>query len=290
MKIISADERLSAQSGIKGIILGPAGIGKTSLLHSLDPATTLFVNAEAGELSVQDWPGDMIRLRTWAEARNLAVAVGGPNPGYAEEAVYGPGHYKAALDIFGDALAKYETIFIDSITEVGRLCFTWAKLQPESFSERTGKPDTRGTYGLLGREMVDWLKQFQHAPRVNVWLVGLLNTVKDEFGRTSHVMQIEGSKTALEAPGITDQVISMVQMQPEEGNPYRAFVCHAVNPWGYPAKDRSGRLDLIEEPHLGRLMAKIRTSPKPASERLNFHTPTPDASTPTEATQQEQVQ
>lgn len=290
MKIISADERLANVSGIKGIILGPAGIGKTSLLHTLDPATTLFVNAEAGELSVQDWPGDMVKLRTWGEARNLAVVVGGANPSYAEDAVYGPGHHKAASEIFGDGLAKYETIFIDSITEVSRLAFTWSKTQPEAFSERTGKPDNRGAYGLLGREMVDWLKQFQHAPRVNVWLVGLLNTVKDEFGRTSHVMQIEGSKTALEAPGITDQVISMVQLTPEEGVPYRAFVAQATNPWGYPAKDRSGRLDLIEEPHLGRLMSKIRGPQKPASERLNFHTPTPDASTPTETTQQEQVQ
>jgi hypothetical protein len=287
MKIISADERLQNRAGIKGILLGPAGIGKTSLLHTLDPATTLFVNAEAGELSVQDWPGDMVRLRTWSEARNLAVLVGGPNPGYAEADVYGPGHYQAAKDILG-GLDKYETVFIDSITEASRLCFAWSRVQPEAMSEKTGKPDTRGAYGLLGREMVEWLKQFQHAPRVNVWLVGLLNAVKDDFGRISNVMQIEGSKTALEAPGITDQLISMVQMQPEEGAPYRAFVCHAVNPWGYPAKDRSGRLDLIEEPHLGRLMSKITGPKKPASERLSFHTPSPDADAPT--TQQEQVQ
>ena len=40
--------------------------------------------------------------------------------------------------------------------------------------------------------------------------------------------------------------------------PQRAFVCQTLNPWGYPAKDRSGRLDLVEEPHLGRLMEKIR--------------------------------
>ena len=44
----------------------------------------------------------------------------------------------------------------------------------------------------------------------------------------------------------------------DSGPPYRAFVCHALNPWGYLAKDRSGRLDMIEPPDLGRLMAKIR--------------------------------
>lgn len=272
MKIISATERLATKAGIKGIILGPAGIGKTSLLYTL-PADTLFVNAEAGELSVQEWGGDMIRLRSWQDARNIAVLVGGANPAYGPEEVYSQAHSDAAAGEFGaDILTKYGTIFIDSITEVSRICFAWAKQQPESFSEKTGKPDTRGTYGLLGREMVGWLKQFQHAARVNVWLVGLLNNVKDDFGRMTHVMQVEGSKTALEAPGITDQVISMVQMTTDEGVPYRAFVTQAVNEWGYPAKDRSGRLDLIEEPHLGKLMEKIGKPAKSAATRLVYET------------------
>lgn len=273
MKIVSATERLSHKAGVKGIILGPAGIGKTSLLYTLDPDTTLFVNAEAGELSVQEWGGDMVRLRSWQDARNLAAVIGGGNPAYAADEVYSEAHYAAACDALGaDAFAKYQTVFIDSITEISRICFTWAKQQPDSFSDKTGKPDTRGTYGLLGREMVGFLKQFQHAPRVNVWLVGLLNEIKDDFGRLSFVMQVEGNKTAMEAPGITDEVISMVQMSPEEGSAYRAFVTHAVNPWGYPAKDRSGRLDLIEEPHLGRLMEKISAPAKSAADRLSYQT------------------
>jgi hypothetical protein len=125
--------------------------------------------------------------------------------------------------------------------------------------------------------MVNWLKQFQHAPRVNVWLVGLLNEVKDDFGRTSFVMQVEGSKTALEAPGVLDQVLTMTQFTPEEGAPYRAFVTNALNQWGFPAKDRSGRLDLIEEPHLGKLMAKISLPAKSAAERLTYQTEAPTA-------------
>lgn len=273
MKIISADERLSNKAGIKGIILGPAGIGKTSLLYTLPPETTLFVNAEAGELSVQTWGGDMVKLRTWQEARNLAALVGGPNPAFADSEVYSTAHYNAAVEALGrETFEKYETIFIDSITEISRICFTWAKQQPESISEKTGKPDTRGTYGLLGREMVGFLKQFQHAPRVNVWLVGLLNSIKDDFGRVQHVMQVEGSKTALEAPGITDQVVSMVQMTPDEGQPYRAFVTQAVNEWGFPAKDRSGRLDPVEKPHLGELMEKINGPARSAADRLDYHT------------------
>lgn len=269
MKIITATERLETKAGIKGIILGKAGIGKTSLLFTLDPETTLFVNAEAGELSVQEWGGDMVRLRTWPDARNLAAVVGGGNPAYSDDEIYSVKHHedvKAEYD-----LSKYETIFIDSITELSRICFAWSQKQPEAFN-RNGEADTRGAYGLLGRQMVAWLKQFQHAPRVNVWLIGLLNEVKDDFGRVSSVMQVEGSKTALEAPGITDQVITMTQFTPDEGEPYRAFVTHAVNEWAYPAKDRSGRLSLIEEPHLGKLMEKINQPAKPAADRLSYET------------------
>jgi hypothetical protein len=39
---------------------------------------------------------------------------------------------------------------------------------------------------------------------------------------------------------------------------YRAFCCQQQNPWGYPAKDRSGRLDILEAPDLGALIKKIR--------------------------------
>ena len=75
--------------------------------------------------------------------------------------------------------------------------------------------------------------------------------------RTIWVPQIEGSKAGNELPGIFDEIIAMVALKNDEGIPYRAFVTGQVNQWGYPAKDRSGRLEMIEEPHLGKLMNKI---------------------------------
>jgi hypothetical protein len=37
----------------------------------------------------------------------------------------------------------------------------------------------------------------------------------------------------------------------------RRLVCKSGNPWGLPAKDRSGRLDMTEPPDLAALLAKI---------------------------------
>jgi ABC-type lipoprotein export system ATPase subunit len=48
--IITADQRLAEKRGIKGCILGPSGIGKTSLLWTVDAAKTLFFDLDLQQL------------------------------------------------------------------------------------------------------------------------------------------------------------------------------------------------------------------------------------------------
>jgi hypothetical protein len=267
LPIVGADERLAEPRTIKGVLLGTAGIGKTWQLKTLGEPTTLFVDLEAGDLTVQDWRGDAIRPRTWEECRDLAVFIGGPNPALRPDQPYSPAHYEEVCQRYGDraVLDRYDTLFIDSITVAGRLCLQWCRGQPDAFSERTGKPDLRGAYGLHGREMIGWLTQLQHTRGRNVWFVMILEEKLDDFNRRIFVPQIDGAKTANELPGIVDEVVTLAQIPAEDGPPYRAFVCQTLNSWGYPAKDRSGRLELIEPPDLGRLMAKIRGELAPSS-------------------------
>ena len=277
LPIITADQRLAEKRGIKGCIFGKPGIGKTSLLWTLDPVKTLFFDLEAGDLAVEGLKIDSIRPRTWVECRDFAVFIGGPNPALRDDQPYSTAHFHAVCEKFGDpsALDRYETIFVDSITVAGRLCFQWCKGQPQAFSDKNGKPDTRGAYGLHGQEMIAWLTHLQHARAKNVWFVGILDEKTDDFNRRFFVPQIEGSKTVLELPGIVDQVITMAAITPDDGGePYRAFICHTLNPFGYPAKDRSGRLSLLEEPHLGKLMTKVR---QPAERLLSWDVPPPAA-------------
>lgn len=257
LKIITANERAAEKGGVKALILGPYGIGKTSLLRTLNPATTLFVDGEAGDLAVQDVDVDAMRPETWPECRHLAAFIGGPNHSFAPDASYSPDHYEAAVQMFGsaDALDKFDTIFVDSITKVSRLCLQWASQQPEAYNDK-GKKDLRGAYGLLGREMLAWVTQLQHCRGKNVIFTCAMEQTKDDFGRMVWEPHLEGAKTGRELPGIVDEVISMTLLDDGEGGVYRGFVTHKDNPFGLPAKDRSGRLDLIEEPHLGKLIAK----------------------------------
>lgn len=258
LPIISADQRIAEHSGAKIALFGKPGIGKTTLLKTLPEASTLFVDLEAGDLAIKDWRGDCVRPATWPEFRDLVVFLAGPNRALPPESAFCEAHYAAVCERFGDPaqLAKYDTYFVDSLTVLSRLAMVWAKTQPQAFSERSGKPDSRGAYGLLGQEMVTALTHLQHARGKNVVFVAILDEKVDDFNRRIFVPQIEGSKTASELPGIVDEVITLAEIKPEDGSSYRALVCQTLNPYGLPAKDRSGHLDLLEPPDLGALITK----------------------------------
>ncbi len=106
--------------------------------------------------------------------------------------------------------------------------------------------------------MMAWLNQFQHIRDKDIIIVGTLGQYLDDCNRPTWLPQCEGAKTASEIPGIVDEVISMVGIKKDDGTEVRSFVCQTINSWGYPAKDRSGCLDMVEEPHLGKLLAKIK--------------------------------
>jgi AAA domain len=261
MKIINADERLRERRGVKALIVGPTGVGKTSLLRTLNSTTTLFVDIEAGDLAVDDVAVDTHQPRTWPQCRDLAVFLAGANPAVPADSVYGTAHHAAVAGQFGDPdrLGRYQTFFIDSITAAGRLCFAWSSQQPEAVNER-GRRDLRSVYGLHAREMCAWLLYLQQARAVNVVFLGGLETVVDEFNRTEHRLQMEGARTGRELPAIVDQVITMQWINFGDGVLARAFVCTSPNQWQFPAKDRSGHLDQIEQPHLGKLFDKLTRS------------------------------
>jgi len=266
IKIIKASDRLKAATKVNMLIFGPSGVGKTTLARTLNPATTLFVDLEAGTLAIQDWPGDVIDVRAtaqefgrfpWEIARALALYIGGHDPSDSA-GNYSKPNYDAVVEAFKDInLQKYDTIFVDSITVASRECFKWAEKQPEAVSEKTGKPDTRGAYGILKKEMMRWTTHLQHCNK-SVIMVGILNREEDDLKRVTWSPQVEGAATGRELPGIFDQVMTLQNFKAEDATQYRALVCQQQNPWGYPAKDRSGCLEVIEAPDLGALLVKIR--------------------------------
>lgn len=290
LHIISADERLAARQKVNIALFGPSGVGKTFQASTLDPEKTLFLDLEAGTLAIQAWRGDVISVREeatkmgvhpWMFARAMICLLGGPDPAAHPGTPYSAQAHAEYATALGDPAMfdKYDTIFIDSITVASRMALAWAKTQPEAFSEKTGKPDTRGAYGLLGQEIVTWLTQAQHVRSKNIITVGILDVGKDDFGRPTFDPQIEGSKAGRELPGIFDQVLTLGLFDVSSGQPVfdlqkgteRGFICHQNNGYGVPAKDRSGRLNAIEAPDIGALIKKIQQAPR--QDKPNFSAP-----------------
>jgi hypothetical protein len=269
LRIVTAEQRLTEAQGKTTLALfGPSGSGKTSQLRTLPPEETVCVDLEAGMKSVQGWPGESIAIRTFPDALDIACLIGGVDPSVPADGFFSEAHHQPLVGAYPDLaqrLATKRIVFVDSITDLTRQAMAWAKTRPEAISEKSGKPDTRGAYGLLAREVIALLKHLQHAPGKTVIFVGILEKVTDEFNRVTWQPQMEGGKAARELPGIVDQVLTLSLFDPDgEGwrhapdtGTERRFVCRAGNPFGLPAKDRSGRLDITESPNLGDLLAKI---------------------------------
>jgi AAA domain len=262
IQLLDASTRLAEPLCPKVLVVGPTAVGKTSLLKTLSSellAATLLIDLEAGDLPIAHLPLSSIRLRTWVEARDVACILGGPDPAKAPGTPYSKDHHDkvVAVPAFAD-LQRYTIIFVDSYTELSRRCRVWAEQQPESFNSY-GKRDTRGMYGLVGRELLAWTQQLQHARASTIILTAILEKAVDDYNAADWRVQLDGRRAGRELPAILDEIIVMHWVTFKDGRTRRAFVCQPSDswPWGHLAKDRSGKLDSIEEPHLGKLLAKL---------------------------------
>ena len=108
LPIITADQRLAEKKGVKLVLLGKSGIGKTSQLNTLPEESTLFVDVEAGDLAVRHWQGDCIRPKTWPEFRDLVLFLSGPNPAFPAEVPFSQVHYQHVCARYGDPVSATE--------------------------------------------------------------------------------------------------------------------------------------------------------------------------------------
>lgn len=275
--ILKAADRRKVRPKINIALFGPSGVGKTTQARTLDPEGTLFIDIEGGTLSIEDWDGDTLnvirsgaqfKIHPWEIIRDLAILFGGPDPAAVPGTPYHESYFEKLRDIlFKDIdVSSYHTLFVDSITVASRQCLNWCQQQPEAWSEKKNAPDMLGTYGLLGREFVKWLTHLQHAP-LSVIAVGILNDGKDEFGRQEFSIQMEGKQSMDKLPGIWDLVATLEYARGADGKPVigedgkkkRAIYPTGNNPYGFPGKDRSGRLLDIEPPDLAAMIHKIQT-------------------------------
>ena len=124
LRIITAEERLSHAANKSTVALfGPSGVGKTTQLKRLPEQETVCIDLEAGLKSVQDWRGDSLPVRTFADAIDIACLIGGVNPAAGPTEFYSENHYQHLCTAYPDLvqlMAGKSIVFLDSLTDLTR--------------------------------------------------------------------------------------------------------------------------------------------------------------------------
>lgn len=208
-------------NGVKLLVYGQAGAGKTSLLKTLP--NPIVLSAEGGLLSIQDADLPYIEISTMEQLREAYEWLTTTDEGKA-----------------------FDSIGLDSISEIAEVCLNY---------EKKVTKDPRMAYGAMQEQMADIIRAFRDLPGKHVYMSAKLEKSTDEMGRMLYAPSMPGNKSGQALPYFFDEVLALRIEKDAEGITQRALMCDSDGMWS--AKDRSGKLDAWEAPDLSAIIAKI---------------------------------
>ncbi len=227
------------------LVIGPAGIGKTSLLRSIlgqrydpnagawekvsEPAGRVCtISAESGLLCVRDLVAaglvEGFEIESFADMREAQMQF--MRPEFQE---------------------RYQWIFIDSLTEISARCVEHAR---QKFPAGN---DTFKLWGEYNDSMTAIIKAFRDMPHYNVVFTCLETVDKDQNNVRYKAPMISGSGLKERLTSYFDEVLYMDRVITDDGTQRVVFKTRELG----VAKDRSGRLADVEEPSLLAIRDKI---------------------------------
>ena len=223
MSIQLKSTKQAALDGIKCLVHGPSGAGKTTLC-STTGEPTIIISAEAGLLSLRSFDIPVIEVKTLEELYEAYAYVAGPD---------------------GEA---YSWVCLDSISEIAEVVLNY---------EKKNNKDPRAAYGSLAEKMTDLIRAFRDLPGKNVLFLCKQEKVKDEqTGAMLYSPSMPGNQLKNGLAYFFDEVLALRVEKDGDGNPTRWL--QARRDFNYESKDRSGALEMFESPDIGAIAAKIR--------------------------------
>ena len=212
--------------GVKLLVYGMAGAGKTTLIKTLPDVVVL--SAEGGLLSLQDANLPYIEISTMDSLKEAYEWLTS-----SEEA------------------NQFKSVALDSISEIAEVV-----LNTEKKAKVNGKlVDPRQAYGSMQEQMTDIIRAFRDLPGRNVYMSAKCEKTADETGRILYAPSMPGNKIGQALPYFFDEVLALRVERDAEGITQRALMCDSDGLWS--AKDRSGKLSAWEAPDLGEIIRKI---------------------------------
>jgi hypothetical protein len=209
----------SHENGVKVVVYGRAGVGKTSLCASC-PSPVIF-SAESGLMSLRHLQLPYYPINTMADVREV---------------------YNWARS--SNEAMQFQTVCLDSVSDIAETVLD---------AHKVGSPkDPRQAYGKYNDEFLKLLKDFRDLPRKNVYMSAKQDRITSPEGITLNGVGMPG-KTMAQAISYIPDLLLQLDVDPVSGQRFLRTRPDFAN----DAKDRSGVLAPMEEPHLGKLFAKI---------------------------------
>ena len=207
-------------NGVKALVYGMAGVGKTYMIKSLP--NPIVISAESGLLALTGTDIPYIEVKTFMELQEA---------------------YQFIVSEHG---AQFESIAIDSISEIGEIVLA---------HEKSINKDGRGAYGEMAVKIMEIMRSFRDIQGKNVMFIAKAEKSQDETGRMLYQPSMPGAKISQQLPYLVDLVMALRTEKDTEGTIQRALMCQTDGTW--QAKDRSGKLAAWEAPDLSAIIAKI---------------------------------
>lgn len=208
-------------SGVKLLVYGAAGAGKTYLIKTLpDP---IILSAEAGLLSIRGSNLPYIGIKTMADLREAYGWLAS-----SEEA------------------KAFQSVALDSISEIAEVVLGTEKAQSK---------DPRQAYGAMQDIMTALIRDFRDLPGRHVYFSAKVDKQQNELGQLLYSPSMPGQKLGQMLPYFFDEVLALRLGANENGETQRALQCVSDGIW--TAKDRSGKLDMWEPADLSKIIEKI---------------------------------
>lgn len=215
-------DKAAQLNGVKVLVYGGAGTGKT-VLASTAP-NPFLISAEGGELSLRNIAMPMAKVANVDDLRDIYA--------WCERS---------------NEARQFQTICIDSLSEIAEVVLNNAKRQVK---------DPRQAYGELIEKMETTIRMFRDLPGRNIYMSAKMEPTKDELtGVVKYAPAMPGSKLGSKLPYFFDEVFRLGINKTTQGESYRFL--QTQPDLQYEAKDRSGVLAPVEQPHLTHIFNKI---------------------------------
>ena len=222
MAVILKSTKGAKTHGVKAIVYGFPGVGKTTLIRTLP--NPVILSAEAGLLSLTESDIPYLEIKSMDDLADAFIWLTTTDEG-----------------------KRFDTICLDSISEIAEVCLS---------EEKRKTKDGRQSYGALAEIINASIRAFRDIPEKNVFFIAKCEKEQDENGRMLYGPSMPGKSLTQSIGYFFDLLLALRAEKDAEGNVVRALMTETDGLW--QAKARGFKLEPWEPADLGAIIRKVK--------------------------------